>query len=191
MPARFASSCLIIARLIDTLNSLIGRVLSWLTLAMVLLTVFVVAMRYGFDQGATATQELVMYCHALVFMGAAAWALQRDAHVRVDIFFRSMPPRRQALVDLTGSLIFLLPMCLFLAWNCWDYVAVSWARNERSADAGGLPWVYWQKSIILLLVGSLLLQALSQIIKTACVIAGVLPTHLPSIPVTEQAGEHL
>lgn len=191
MPGRFVSSCLAIARLIDTLNSAMGRCLSWLTLALVLLTVFVVAMRYGFDQGATATQELIMYCHALVFMGAAAWALQRDAHVRVDIFFRSMPPRRQALVDLSGSLIFLLPMCLFLAWNCWDYVAASWARNERSADAGGLPWVYWQKSIILLLVGSLLLQALSQIIKTACVIAGVLPAHLPSTAVTVQAGEHL
>jgi TRAP-type mannitol/chloroaromatic compound transport system permease small subunit len=163
MPGRFASSCLSIARLIDTLNSVMGRLLSWLTLAMVVLTVFVVAMRY----------------------------LQRDAHVRVDIFFRSLPPRRQALVDLTGSLIFLLPMCLFLAWNCWDYVAVSWARNERSADAGGLPWVYWQKSIILLLVASLLLQALAQIIKTACVIAGILPTHLPSVPVTELPGEHL
>lgn len=191
MPGRFAASCLTIARLIDTLNGVMGRGLSWLTLAMVLLTVFVVALRYGFNQGATATQELVMYCHALVFMGAAAWALQRDAHVRVDIFFRSMPPRRQALVDLTGSLIFLLPMCLFLAWNSWDYVAASWARNERSADAGGLPWVYWQKSIIVLLVVSLLLQALSQIIKTACVIAGVLPTHLPSVTLTEQPGEHL
>lgn len=191
LPGRIAQRTLPVARLIDRLNSLMGRALSWLTLVMVLLTVFVVAMRYGFSVGATATQELVMYCHALVFMGAAAWALQRDAHVRVDIFFRSMPPRRQALVDLTGSLIFLLPMCLFLAWNCWDYVAVSWARNERSADAGGLPWVYWQKSIILLLVASLLLQALSQIIKTLCVIAGVLPTHLPSAPVTEQPGEHL
>lgn len=190
MPGRFASFWLNIARLIDTLNSVMGRTLSWLTLVMVLLTVFVVAMRYGFDKGATATQEWVMYCHALVFMGAAAWTLQRDAHVRVDIFFRSMPPRRQALVDLTGSLIFLLPVCLFLAWNSWDYVAVSWARNERSAEAGGLPWVYWQKSIILLLVVSLLLQALSQIIKTACVIARVLPTHLPSVALTEQPGEH-
>ena len=72
------------------------------------------------------------------------------------------------------------------AWNCWDYVAVSWARNERSADAGGLPWVYLQKSIILLLVGTLLLQAVAQIIKTLCVLNGSLPSHLPA-----QHEEHL
>ncbi|MFT6430907.1 MAG: TRAP-type mannitol/chloroaromatic compound transport system permease small subunit [Halopseudomonas sp.] len=144
-----------------------------------MLTGAVVLMRYGFGIGSTALQELVMYAHALVFMGAAAWALQRDAHVRVDIFFRRMSARRQALVDLTGGLFFLLPICLFLAWNCWDYVAVSWARNERSVDAGGLPWLYLQKSIILLLVASLLIQAVAQTIKTLCVLNGTLFSHLP------------
>lgn len=186
MPGHCAPRCLMIARAIDHLTGWLGRTLSWLTLLMVLLTGAVVLLRYAFGVGATAMQELVLYAHALVFMGAAAWALQRDAHVRVDIFFRRMSPRRQALVDLTGSLFFLLPVCLFLAWNCWDYVAVSWARQERSADAGGLSWVYLQKSIILLLVSTLLLQALAQIIKTLCVLTGALPSHLPA-----QHGEHL
>ncbi len=180
MPGRFATCCLMIARAIDQLTGWLGRTLSWLTLLMVLMTGAVVLLRYAFGIGATAMQELVLYAHALVFMGAAAWSMQRDAHVRVDIFFRRMTARRQALVDLTGGLLFLLPVCLFLAWNCWDYVAVSWARNERSADAGGLPWVYLQKSIILLLVGTLLLQAIAQIIKTLCVLTGVLPSHLPA-----------
>lgn len=180
MPGRAASYALSFSNLIDGLTGWLGHLIAWLTLIMVVLTGAVVLMRYGFGIGATAMQELVLYAHALVFMGAAAWALQRDAHVRVDIFFRRMSARRQALVDLTGSLFFLLPVCLFLAWNCWDYVAVSWARNERSADAGGLPWVYLQKSIILLLVAMLLLQAMSQIIKTLCVLTGTLPSHLPT-----------
>lgn len=191
MPGPIAVPALRLSAAIDCLNGGLGRMVSWLTVLMVLLTVSVVLLRYGFAIGATALQEGVMYAHALVFMGAAAWALQRDAHVRVDIFFRRMTARRQALVDLTGSLLFLLPVCLFLAWNSWDYVAVSWTRQERSADAGGLAFVYLQKSIILLLVASLLLQAVSQIIKTVCVLAGHLPSHLPSVPVTEQPGEHL
>ncbi|MEH6670086.1 TRAP transporter small permease subunit [Halopseudomonas sp.] len=186
MPAHPLSHALSVARLIDGLTGWLGRLLAWLTLLMVLMTGAVVLLRYAFGIGATALQELVLYAHALVFMGAAAWALQRDAHVRVDIFFRRMTARRQALVDLTGGLFLLLPVCLFLAWNCWDYVAVSWARNERSADAGGLPWVYLQKSIILLLVGTLLLQAVAQIIKTLCVLNGSLPSHLPA-----QHEEHL
>jgi len=180
MPGPTTSFALNFARLIDGLTAWLGRLLAWLTLAMVLLTGAVVLLRYAFGIGATAMQELTLYAHALVFMGAAAWALQRDAHVRVDIFFRRMAARRQALVDLTGSLFFLLPMVLFLAWNSWDYVAVSWARNERSADAGGLPWVYLQKSFILLLVGTMLLQAIAQIIKTLCVLSGAAQSHLPA-----------
>lgn len=186
MPGLTTSYALSFATLIDSLTAWLGRVLAWLTLLMVLLTGAVVLLRYAFGIGATAMQELTLYAHAMVFMGAAAWALQRDAHVRVDIFFRRMSARRQALVDMTGGLFFLLPVCLFLAWNCWDYVAASWARNERSADAGGLPWVYLQKSIILLLVGTLLLQAIAQVIKTLCVLNGALASHLPA-----QHEEHL
>lgn len=171
-----------LARGIDALNALLGRSLAWLSLLLVLLTSAVVLLRYGFSIGATALQELTLYAHALVFMGAAAWTLQRDAHVRVDIFYRSASPRRQALTDLLGSLLFLLPFCLFLAWSCWDYVMLSWAHRERSADAGGLPWVYLQKSIILLLVASLLLQALAQLIKTIAVLRGALPSHVDSHP---------
>lgn len=178
MPGQFANLALSLSRLIDAANALLGRGVAWLSVLLVLLTCAVVLLRYAFGIGATATQELVMYAHALVFMGAAAWAVQRDAHVRVDIFFRRQNARHQALTDLLGTLLLMLPMCLFLAWTCWDYVAVSWTRGERSSEAGGLPFVYLQKSIILLLVGSLLLQAISQIIKTLCVLTGKLPAHL-------------
>ncbi|WP_341706826.1 TRAP transporter small permease subunit [Halopseudomonas sp.] len=176
---RLTTAGLLLACAIDRATSLLGRAVSWLTLLMVLLTCAVVLLRYGFNIGATATQEVVLYAHSLVFLGAAAWALQRDAHVRVDIFYRRLQHRGKALIDLTGSLLLLLPMCLFLAWNCWDYVGMSWQRQERSADAGGLPWVYLHKSFILLLVASLLLQALAQILKTLAVLSGVQASHLP------------
>ena len=115
-----------------------------------------------------------MYGHALVFMGAAAWTLQRNGHVRVDIFYQKFSSRRQATVGL-GHLLFLLPVCLFIGWNSWDYVSNSWATREGSNESGGLKFVYLQKSIILLLVGSLTLQALSDLVKVAYRIAGRLP----------------
>jgi TRAP-type mannitol/chloroaromatic compound transport system permease small subunit len=164
-----------IARALDALNQRFGQACAWLTLFLVLGTAIVVILRYGFGIGATALQEAVLYAHALVFMGAAAWALQRNAHVRVDIFYQKFSGRRQALVEVLGNLLFLLPLCLFLGWSSWDYVANSWATLEASSESGGLAFVYLQKSIILVLVVSLVLQGLSDLIKSIYLLAGHLP----------------
>lgn len=161
-----------LARGIEALNARFGQACAWLTLFLVLGTAVVVVLRYGFGIGAIALQEAVMYAHALVFMGAAAWTLQRGGHVRVDIFYQKFPQPRQALVDLLGHLFLLLPVCLFLAWNSWDYVASSWATREVSSEAGGLAFVYLQKSIILVLLVSLILQALADIIVYGYRLAG-------------------
>lgn len=164
-----------LAKLIDSVNAGFGRACAWLTLFLVLGTSVVVVLRYGFGIGATALQEAVLYGHALIFMGAAAWTLQRNAHVRVDIFYQRFSHRCQALVELFGTLLFLLPVCLFLGWASWDYVSNSWSTLERSSESGGLRFVYLQKSIILVLVVCLVLQGLSEIIKAGYALAGRLP----------------
>lgn len=163
------------AYLIDSLNALLGKACAWLTLFLVLGTAIVVVLRYGFGIGATALQEAVLYAHALVFMGAAAWVIQRNGHVRVDIFFQNFSERRQALVEILGNLLFLLPVALFLGWASWDYVSNAWATFEASSESGGLKFVYLQKSIILLLVASLVLQGIANLIKALYVISGRLP----------------
>jgi TRAP-type mannitol/chloroaromatic compound transport system permease small subunit len=168
IPLRFA-------RLLDTFNTRFGQACAWLTVFLVLGTAVVVVLRYGFGIGATGLQEAVLYGHALVFMGAAAWTLHRNAHVRVDIFYQKFSGRRQALVEIFGTLLFLLPVCLFLGWSSWDYVGNSWATLEASSETGGLKFVYLQKSIILVLVVGLVLQGISEIIKAAYLIAGRLP----------------
>lgn len=164
-----------LARVIDTVNARFGQACAWLTMFLVLGTAVVVVLRYGFGIGATALQEAVLYAHALVFMGAAAWVLQRNGHVRVDIFYQRFSPRHQALVEVLGTLLFLIPVCLFLGWASWDYVGNSWSTLEGSSESGGLKFVYIQKSIILVLVVCLLLQGVSEIIKAAFTIAGRLP----------------
>ena len=164
-----------IAQAFSAANAFLGKACAWLTLFLVLGTAIVVILRYGFGIGATALQEAVMYGHAMIFMGAAAWTLQRGGHVRVDIFYQKFSGRRQALVEILGNILFLLPFCLFLGWNSWDYVSASWSTLERSNESGGLAFVYLQKTIILVLVVSLVLQSLAEVIRFSYVLLGRLP----------------
>ncbi len=161
-----------LARGIDALNTHLGQGCAWLTLFLVIGTAVVVVLRYGFGIGAIALQEAVLYAHALVFMGASAWCLIRNAHVRVDIFYQQFSTRRRALVELLGNLLLLLPVCLYLGWVSWDYVINAWATLEASSESGGLKFVYLQKSIILLLVLSLALQGLADLIKAFYLLIG-------------------
>jgi len=147
---------------IDAINGRLGRAVAWLTLAMVVVYFAVAVLRYAFSLGWIWMQESVLYMHALVFMVAAAVTLQKDQHVRVDIFYSKLTPRGRHWVNLLGSLLFLLPLALFVFWAGWDYVGASWAQRERSADAGGLPGVYLLKSVILLMGAQLALQALAE-----------------------------
>lgn len=161
-----------IAGLIDALSEWTGRLIAWLTLAMVLVTCAVVVLRYAFNLGWIALQESITYLHALVFMLGAAYTLRHDGHVRVDIFYRRLSPRGQAWVDLLGSLLLLLPVCVFMLWISWDYVAASWSLLEGSRDAGGLPLVYLLKSVIPLMVLLLLVQGIGQALRSLLVLLG-------------------
>lgn len=125
---------------IDRLNIGIGRATAWLTLAMVIVSFVIVVIRYVFDSGFIWLQESLTWMHATVFMLGAAYTMQRDEHVRVDIFYRDMSRRKQAIVDLAGVIIFVLPLCCFFAYEALDYVAASWSINEVSLNAGGLPY---------------------------------------------------
>jgi TRAP-type mannitol/chloroaromatic compound transport system permease small subunit len=155
--------------LIDSIEAFIdwsGRTVSWLTLLMVIVTFIVVVLRYVFDIGWIALQESVTYMHAMVFLVGASWALQQEAHVRVDIFYSRFSPRIKAWIDLGGSLLMLLPVMIFVAWISWTYVIDSWGVFEGSREAGGLPAVFLLKSLILVMAAMLILQALVQIARS-------------------------
>lgn len=126
--------------MLDRFSSLLGKASAWLTLFMVLVTFVVVVLRYVFDVGLIWLQESVVWMHGFVFMVGAAYTLQQEEHVRVDIFYRDMSPRGRAWVDLIGVSVFLLPLCALLGWKAFDYVAVSWQLQEASRESGGLPY---------------------------------------------------
>lgn len=136
---------------------------AWLLVLLVLMQGLVVLLRYGFSWGSIALQESVNYLHAICFMLGAAFTLQVDRHVRVDVLYRSMSLKQQALVNAVGSVLFLIPICLFMLWTSYDYVLQAWTIKERSADSGGLAIVYLLKTLIPLLAISLLAQALAEL----------------------------
>jgi TRAP-type mannitol/chloroaromatic compound transport system permease small subunit len=146
-----------------------GAVIAWFALPMVLVTFAIVVLRYAFDLGWIWMQESVLWMHAGIFMLAAAYTLNRDEHVRVDIFYRDLDPRRKAWVDILGTLLLLLPMMTFLIFSSFDYVFDSWARGEGSREAGGLPFpaVPLLKSTIPLTAGLLILQGIANLL-VAC-----------------------
>ena len=135
---------------------------------MVLVTFAVVVMRYVFDMGFIWLQESVVWMHAFVFMVGAAYTLQQEEHVRVDIFYREMSEKRRAWVDLFGVIVFLLPLCAFLAWTAFDFVAVSWRLREASREAGGMPYplIPLLKSILLVMPVTVGLQGVSLLARS-------------------------
>ncbi len=157
---------------IDRFTLVTGQAVSWLTLLMVLTTFGVVVLRYGLGVGSIALQESVLYMHGCVFLLGAAYTLQLDGHVRVDILYRRMPPRWRAVVDLVGTLCFLLPVCGFIAWVAWDYVLQAWRIREGSQEAGGLAYVFLLKTLIPAGTLLLALQGVAEALRAVLRIIG-------------------
>lgn len=158
--------------LIDSLNESVFNIVAWLTAAMVFTMFAIVALRYGFNIGSIALQEAITYMHGLVFMLALAHTLKSNGHVRVDIFYQRWGEKSQAIVNLLGSLFLLLPVCSFIAYISWDYVATSWSYFEGSREAAGLDGVFLLKSLIPLMALLLSLQGLSESMKAINVLRG-------------------
>jgi len=115
-----------------------------------------------------------MYLHATLFMGASAYTLKCDEHVRVDIFYRLHSPKTKAWVNLFGTSFLLMPVCLFIGWVSLDYLAATWRIYESSPEAGGIPAVFLLKSLIAVLVISLLLQGLTELLRNALIVTDTL-----------------
>ena len=145
---------------------MVGKVCSWFVVLMVLITFTVVVMRYGLNMGSVMLQDVVLYLHGGLFLLGSAFALKRGSHVRVDIFYRDFSEKRKALVDLIGNIVFLQPVCWAILLFSWGYVEFSWRIMEVSPEPDGLPFVYMQKSLLVVLAIFLALQSLSEIIKS-------------------------
>ena len=152
---------------IDTFTETSGKAVSWLVLAMVVLIGYDVAMRYLFQQGSVAMQELEWHLFALLFLLGGAYTLKHDDHVRVDILFKSrfVSERGRAWINILGTLLFLFPFCLLILITSWPFVENAFYYNEGSPDPGGLPYRFILKAAILLGFLMIMLQGLADLLK--------------------------
>lgn len=133
---------------IDALNYRIGRAVMWLAVLMASVQFVNVILRYVFAVGFISLQQSVWYMHGLLFMVGAGFALMADGHVRVDVIYREARPRVKAWIDLLGSLLLLLPVCIATFWLSRSYVLNSWRILEGSSEVAGIPAIFLLKTTI-------------------------------------------
>lgn len=161
------------SRWIDALNERVGQAIYWLVLVAVLVSAGNATIRYALDTSSNAWLELQWYLFSAVFLLGAGYTLLHNEHVRIDVVFGRLTPRKRAWVDLLGGIFFLLPMAVVITGLSWPIFVESYVRDEVSSDAGGL--LRWPVKL-LIPIGFLLLtlQGVSEIVKRIAFLRGVI-----------------
>lgn len=169
---------LAISRVIDAINTFLGRNVSWLILVAVLISATNAVVRKAFDMSSNAWLELQWYLYGTVFMIAAAYTLLRNEHIRIDILSNMFSKRTRDWIDLFCHIFFLMPFCLLMVYLSWPWLIRSISSGEISANAGGL--ILWPAKLMVL-AGFVLLtaQGISEIIKRWAVISGIIDDPTP------------
>lgn len=167
------NSLLTLARAVDALSERIGKAMSWLVLAAVLISTLNALIRYAFNYSSNAFLEMQWYLFAAVFLLGASWTLKRNEHIRIDVVVGRFSPRVHAWIDIFGGLFFLLPLTLVVLYNGIPFALEAWTSGEMSSNAGGL--IVWPAKILIPLgFGLLLLQGLAEIVKRMAFLSGAI-----------------
>ena len=150
---------------INLITEKIGKLISWLSLLLVLVICYDVVMRYVFDTSTAALFELEWHIFAALFILSIAYALKHDKHVRVDVFYQRFSRKTQSIINLVGTLIFLIPWCYLVITTSYKFAINSWYIREGSSQPGGLPARYVIKGMIVIGFILLALQGFSLIVK--------------------------
>lgn len=163
-----------LSQLIDGLNERVGRSIYWLILAAVLVSSINAAVRKAFDVSSNAFLEMQWYMFAAVFLLGAGYTLLRQEHIRIDVIYGKFSRRTQVWIDIFGTVVFLMPICLMFIYLSWPFFWHSFQSGETSANAGGL--ILWPvKAMMPLGFLLLMLQGCSELIKRLAFQAGVAP----------------
>jgi len=165
-----------VSGVIDGLNEKLGVVIRWLALLMVLTGAISAVVRYfarsqQWTLNLTPATEMQWYLFSVIFLMGAAYGLNNNVHVRVDVMYERLSAKAQAVVDMAGTILFLIPFSILMLYVSLPAVRISWSIREMSPDPGGLPR-YPIKALILVSFVLLLLQAFSQLIKQTDVLLG-------------------
>lgn len=160
---------------VESLNTWVGKAVSWLYPVLMLVIVANVTLRYGFSMGSIMLEELQWHLYAAAFLLALAYAYVDDAHVRVDVVYVQLSERKQIWIDLFGCVFLLIPFTAFLTWDAWPYFLDSLAYDERSPVPSGLPARYVIKLVLFVGLLLLLLQGVVTAIRKVLQLTGHKP----------------
>ena len=162
------------ARAIDALNEFIGRSVSWLGLAAVVICAAAASARYALNVGSNAWLEIQWYLNAAVWLLVAGYTLKRHEHVNIDVLAGRLSARVQAWIHILGGIFMLLPATIIIAWYSWPSLVNSYDIQEYSSDPGGL--IRWPVRALIPVAFTLLaLQGVSEIIKRVGFLKGLVP----------------
>ena len=150
---------------IDELCKLAGVWAAIATFILTFLIVYDASMRYIFNEGSVALQELEWHLFDIIFLLGLSYALKHNKHVRVDIFYAKMSAKSKEIVQIVTMIFFVVPLSLLVVWFSWDFTLQSFMQDEQSADPGGLCCRYIIKSFVIISFVLLMLQAISETIK--------------------------
>jgi len=162
----------IIEKFADFVNGWVGYFTSWITTILVCVVCYDVFTRYVMKNSSVAMQELEWHLFAMIFLLGAAYTLKLDNHVRVDVIYSRFTPKAKAVVNLVGTLLFLLPFSALIVKTSIPFAINAFHFNECSPDPGGLPNRWILKSIIAVGFSLLFLQGLALASRCVLTIAG-------------------
>ncbi len=159
---------------IDALSRAAGWCAKWCVLLACLVSAGNATVRYALGLGSNAWLELQWYLFAVIVLFGASNTLRINGHVRVDLLYGRLSPRGQVWLDLTCTLLFLMPMAVLVAVMAWPFFAESYAVGEISPNAGGL--VRWPVKLLLPAGFALLAaQGLAEIVRRVAMLTGAIP----------------
>ena len=162
-----------LSQLIDWLNERVCKAAFWVVLIMTIVSAGNATVRFIFNYSSNGLLEIQWYMFAAVFLLCAPYTLQKNEHVRIDVVSGRFGPRGLAVIDIIGTIFFLLPMVVAVLWLSLPLIAESYKINEMSANAGGL--LRWPVKILLPIGFTLLaLQGISELIKRIAFLAGMI-----------------
>jgi TRAP-type mannitol/chloroaromatic compound transport system permease small subunit len=184
-------SLLSLSRGIDAFTRWIGKRLAWLILVAVIVSAVNAIVRKVFDTSSNSWLELQWVLFSIVFLLCSPWTLLDNEHIRIDIVNNLLPKRARDIIDLIGHAFFLLPLTIVMMVTGGPFFMRSYAINEQSSNAGGLP--QWPaKSLIIIGFAFLFVQGISELIKRIAVMRGLIPDpHASQVHALEAEVEHL